>query len=70
MRLRGWQWLRGWFSFTLACSIGAIANVGIASSLFQMKTKWIIAALAGIIVGAVWNYSVTLVYTWKKPGIK
>ena len=40
-------------SFTLACSIGAIANVGIASSLFQMKTKWIIAALAGIIVGAV-----------------
>ena len=70
MRLRSWQWLRGWFSFTLACSIGAFANVGIAFSLFQIKTKWILAALSGIIVGAVWNYSVTLVYTWKKPGIK
>ena len=70
MRLRSWQWLRGWLSFTLACSIGAIANVGIASSLFQMKTKWIIAALAGIIVGAVWNFSVTQVYTWKKSGKK
>ena len=70
MRLRKWQWLRGWFSFTLACSIGAIANVGIASSLFHMKTKWILAALAGIIVGAVWNYAVTQVYTWKKSGGK
>ena len=34
MRLRGFQWLRGWFPFTLACSVGAIANFGIASSLF------------------------------------
>jgi dolichol-phosphate mannosyltransferase len=70
MRLHKWQWLRGWVSFTLACSIGAIANVGIASSLFHMKTKWILAALAGIIVGAVWNYAVTQVYTWKKSGKK
>ncbi|MCK4818814.1 glycosyltransferase family 2 protein [bacterium] len=62
-RIRCWKWLRGWFSFTLACSVGAIANVGIASYLFQMETKWIIAALAGILVGAVWNYSVTHFYT-------
>jgi dolichol-phosphate mannosyltransferase len=67
MRLRGWQWLRGWVSFTLACSIGAFANVGIASVLFQMDTVWVLAAVAGIIVGAVWNYAVSLVYTWKKP---
>jgi dolichol-phosphate mannosyltransferase len=31
MRLRGWRWLRGWASFTLVCSLGAFANVGIAS---------------------------------------
>jgi dolichol-phosphate mannosyltransferase len=66
-RLHGWQWIRGWFSFTLACSIGAIANVGIASYLFEMKTKWMLAALGGILVGAVWNYAVTMVYTWNKP---
>lgn len=70
MRIRGWKWLRGWFSFTLACSVGAIANVGIASYLFQMKTKWIIAAVSGILVGAVWNFSVTQFYTWKENGIK
>jgi dolichol-phosphate mannosyltransferase len=66
MRLRGWQWVRGWMSFILACSIGALANVGIASYLFAEKTYWLVAALAGVVVGAVWNYAVTAVYTWKK----
>lgn len=67
MQLRGWQWLRGWLSFSLACSVGAIANVGIASYIFSLETRWVLAAIAGILVGAVWNYAVTMVYTWKKP---
>lgn len=67
MQLRGWQWLRGWLSFTLACSVGAIANVGIASYIFSFDTRWVLAAIAGILVGAVWNYAVTMVYTWKRP---
>jgi len=67
MQLRGWRWLRGWLSFTLACSVGAIANVGIASYIFTLDTRWVLAAIAGILVGAVWNYAVTMVYTWKKP---
>jgi dolichol-phosphate mannosyltransferase len=66
-RLRGWRWLRGWISFTLVCSIGALANVGIASHLYQMNTGWLPAAIAGIAVGVVWNYAVTRVYTWNKP---
>ena len=67
MRLRGWRWLGGWASFTLVCSLGAFANVGIASYLFTMDTVWVVAALAGILVGAVWNYAVTSIYTWNKP---
>ncbi len=66
MRLRGWKWLRGWISFTAACGIGAIANVGIASYVFAMDETWVIAALSGVLVGAVWNYAVTMTYTWKK----
>jgi len=66
MRLKRWRWLQGWLSFTLACSVGALANVGIASYLFSMNTKWVPAALAGILVGTVWNYAVTNLYTWKK----
>jgi dolichol-phosphate mannosyltransferase len=68
MRLRGWKWLSGWVSFLLACSVGALANVGIASYLFESsQVTWVPAALAGIVVGAVWNYAVTAVYTWHKP---
>ncbi|MBK1703777.1 glycosyltransferase [Halochromatium glycolicum] len=67
MRLRGWDLLRGWLSFVAACSIGALANVGIASWLFQAHSFWVLSALAGILVGAVWNYAVTAVYTWKRP---
>jgi dolichol-phosphate mannosyltransferase len=63
-RLRGWPWLRGLVTFMIACSIGALANVGIASYLFENRTQWVIAALAGVLVGAVWNYAVTQLYTW------
>jgi len=66
LRLKGLQWVRGWLSFTLACSVGAVANVGIAAYLFEKKTIWVFAAFAGIIVGAVWNYAVTMSYTWKR----
>ena len=68
MRLRGRQLLWGWFSFVLACSLGALANVGIADYLFRSgQSGWVLSALAGILVGAVWNYAVTAVYTWKRP---
>jgi dolichol-phosphate mannosyltransferase len=64
MRLRGWRWLRGWASFVAACSIGGFANVGIASTLYGKGRGWFPAAIAGIIVGAVWNYAVTRMLTW------
>ncbi len=66
-RLRGWAWLKGWFSFTLACSVGALGNIGIASYIFAQDTTWVLASLSGIVVGAVWNYAVTSAYTWNKP---
>ena len=68
MRLKGWQWFKGLISFSLSCSLGALANVGIASYLFRRDTSWAVAALAGIAVGAVWNYAVTAFYTWSKEG--
>jgi dolichol-phosphate mannosyltransferase len=63
-RLRGWAWFKGLVSFMLTCSIGAIANVGIATYLFTNRTQWMLAAFAGVLVGAVWNYAVSQVYTW------
>lgn len=63
---RGWQWLGGLVSFSLICSIGAIANVGVSSYLFERDSRWQLAALAGILVGAVWNFAVSNIYTWRK----
>ena len=67
-RLRGWRWLTGWLTFCIACSIGALANVGIAVQLFRQDTSWLLSALGGIAVGAVWNYAVSAFYTWNRPG--
>jgi dolichol-phosphate mannosyltransferase len=67
-RLRGWSWLRGLLSFVVVCSVGALANVGVASYLFRWRAAWIPAALAGILVSAVWNYVATSIFTWAKPG--
>ncbi len=67
MRLRGARWLRGWASFVLACAIGGFANLGVASSVYGLGRGWFPAAIAGILVGAVWNYAVTMMLTWGRP---
>ena len=64
-KLHGVALLRGWLSFVAACSIGALANVGVAAYLFSVDTFWMLSALAGIAVGVVWNYAVTATYTWR-----
>jgi dolichol-phosphate mannosyltransferase len=66
-RLRGWRWVGGLISFVFACSVGAFANVGVSAYVFAQNSKWALAALAGVLVSAVWNYAVTAVYTWNRP---
>ena len=63
-RLRGGRWLSGLFSFMVACGVGAVANVSVASYLVKAQTQWTLAALSGIAVGAVWNYAATQLCTW------
>jgi dolichol-phosphate mannosyltransferase len=66
-RRKGWRWWTGLASFVAVCAIGAAANVGVASYLFETQsTGWALSALAGILMGAVWNYAVSSVYTWRK----
>lgn len=65
-RRTGWGWWTGLISFMIACSVGALANIGIANYLYSDRTNWALAAFAGIIAGTVWNYAVTAFYTWKR----
>jgi dolichol-phosphate mannosyltransferase len=65
-QLRGWALLPGWLTFCAASAVGALANVGLAVFLFEKAHfPWVPAAVAGIIIGATWNYVVTALYTWK-----
>jgi len=66
-RLRGWRMLPGLLSFMLVCSVGALANVGVAGLMFDREhAGWVLSALAGILAGTVWNYALTSFYTWKR----
>lgn len=66
-RLRGArEVIFGLFTFMLVCSVGAFANVGIANYLFaNSHYRWWSAGLAGILLGAVWNYAATSIFTWR-----
>jgi dolichol-phosphate mannosyltransferase len=66
-RLRGWSFLLGLLSFYAVCGIGAVANIGIASYVYGVEEPWWVAGVTGALVGAVWNYAVSSVYTWRNP---
>jgi dolichol-phosphate mannosyltransferase len=66
-RLRGVKFFTGLLSFFAICGVGAVANVGIASAVFQQRYTWWISALAGIAVGLIWNYAVSSALTWRRP---
>jgi dolichol-phosphate mannosyltransferase len=65
-RRQGWGLVTGLASFYVICSIGAIANVGIANAIYEQWSGWWQAGLAGALVGSVWNYAVSSVYTWRR----
>jgi dolichol-phosphate mannosyltransferase len=64
-RLTGWKYLYGLLSFCLICSVGAVANVGVATVLFSGHTTWWLAGIAGAAMSAVWNYAITSALTWR-----
>lgn len=66
VRLRGRRLLLGLMSFYLICALGAVANVGVASVVYGSDRPWWFAGIAGALVGAVWNYAVSSVFTWGK----
>ena len=63
-RKRGLAFLTGLLSFYLICGVGVIGNVGVANFFFMKQYSWIFAGLAGALVGTVWNYAVSAIFTW------
>ena len=64
-RLRGFGPLTaGWARFALTCSVGLLANVGVAGALVRMGFHTYGAAIIGIIVGSVWNFALSSRFVW------
>ncbi len=65
-KLTGLAFVGGLIRFQLVCAIGAVSNVGVASFIYSGNHNWWLAGLAGVLMGAVWNYAVTSVFVWRK----
>jgi dolichol-phosphate mannosyltransferase len=63
--LRGARLWRGLALFMLVCGIGAVANVGIAKTLYAGDRSWTSAGAIGAVIGVVWNYAVSATLVWR-----
>jgi dolichol-phosphate mannosyltransferase len=65
-RLKGFGILRGLLLFYLVCSVGLLANVGVAFSVYDQEPIWWLAGAAGALMGVVWNYAMSGLFVWRK----
>ena len=66
-RKRGKSYFSSLLKFSLGCSVGIVANVGVANHLFSDSHRsWWLASLAGVIVGTFFNYAIARLVVWKK----
>lgn len=69
-RLKGFRLITGLFWFLVACSVGGVASVAIAAFGYQAGFPALLAGIVGLIIGSVWNYAVTSLFTWKQAARK
>lgn len=63
-RLAGFAFVRGLLLFAAICSIGAIANIGVADLAIQQTQSWTIAGVFGAVMGAVFNFGAASKLVW------
>ncbi|MEN0002117.1 MAG: glycosyltransferase family 2 protein [Pseudomonadota bacterium] len=64
-KLKGTQFAWGLLTFYAVCSIGALANLSISTTLLSLSESPGFAGLAGALMSAVFNYAVTKLVTWR-----
>ena len=63
--LRGRRVWSGLALFMVGCSIGAVANIGIANVLYESRVGGALAAASGALIGVVWNYAISATLVWR-----
>jgi dolichol-phosphate mannosyltransferase len=64
-RYEGPSLIVGFVAFALGCSVGALANIDVASWLYKSNQTWWVAGLAGALLSVVWNYAVSTNLIWR-----
>lgn len=64
-RLRGGRMWLGLGLFLAICSVGAVADIGIARAIFRSDGGWGQAGAAGAAIAVVWNYAVSSTLIWR-----
>lgn len=66
-RLRGFgPVMRGWAQFAVTCSLGLLTNIGSAAVLKTIGVHSVLAVIAGIVLGSVWNFALSSKFVWGK----
>ncbi|QCB53400.1 glycosyltransferase [Sphingopyxis sp. PAMC25046] len=65
-KLKGWRLIGGLASFYAISALGAVANIGIGTWMAGHDERWWVAGVAGVVVGAIWNFAMSSALTWRK----
>jgi dolichol-phosphate mannosyltransferase len=68
-RLKGVRIFTGLLTFYAACALGAFLNIQVAEFAKNAGVSWYAAGALGLVIGAIWNYGVTSIFTWKQARI-
>jgi len=64
-RLSGFAMAKGLLAFYAVSTVGALANISIASWLYANESVWWVAGIAGALMSAVWNYALSNLFVWR-----
>lgn len=64
-RLRGMRAVTGFLRYNAACLFGALASYAVTSHLFSQGVHEILSVATGAVVGMIWNYTMSRLFTWK-----
>jgi dolichol-phosphate mannosyltransferase len=65
-RLTGLKALKGLVVFYIVCSVGTLANVGVAELIYLRDASWWRAGIVGALMAAVFNYAMSSVLAWRR----
>ncbi|QUT06535.1 glycosyltransferase family 2 protein [Sphingobium phenoxybenzoativorans] len=66
-RLKGWRFVLGYFVFSAVCTVGAVANIGVADLVLAgAGNSWPLAGIAGALMGAVFNFGAATKLVWSQ----